>query len=267
MRMASTMLRLAGIAVLIASPVRAQTGVLTGRVVRDASGTELAGADISIPGLQRSTTANYRGEFRLDRLPAGRYAVSIRAVGFAPLSDTVTFGEGARVDREFLLDQKIQTLDTVTTAAPERKYISPGLQEFEERRKGGHGYFISEEALRKEDNRNMLNVVTGRIPGLTRFRLPRSGYYIGTARKCAAGPTILACRNGPNFCPVTLYINGSLIFDASNTKDPADFPNIESFRPEDYAGVEFFPGGSTTPVKYNATSSGCGTLLLWTRER
>jgi hypothetical protein len=35
----------------------------------------------------------------------------------------------------------------------------------------------------------------------------------------------------------------------------------------DLAGVEFYPETGTGPPEYNATGSGCGTLLLWTRER
>jgi hypothetical protein len=32
-------------------------------------------------------------------------------------------------------------------------------------------------------------------------------------------------------------------------------------------GVEYYAGGATMPPQYNGTDSGCGVLLLWTRER
>jgi len=38
-------------------------------------------------------------------------------------------------------------------------------------------------------------------------------------------------------------------------------------RVDQFAGVEFYPGGATIPSQYNKTGSSCGVLLLWTRER
>ena len=34
-----------------------------------------------------------------------------------------------------------------------------------------------------------------------------------------------------------------------------------------YAGVEYYPGGASTPLQFNATDAACGVLVLWTRER
>jgi hypothetical protein len=31
--------------------------------------------------------------------------------------------------------------------------------------------------------------------------------------------------------------------------------------------IEFYAGGASLPVQFNRTSSGCGALLLWTRDR
>jgi hypothetical protein len=250
---------------VLARVANAQTAALTGTVLRDSSGTVLSGAIVTVAELTLSATTNYRGEFRLSRLPAGRVAVTIRAIGFVVLNDTVTLTDGAGVDREFVLQQVPQDLNPVVTKAPERKYISPGLQEFEERRtKGVGGYFISEEQLRKEQNRDMVMLLIGQIPNLTRIRIPPNQVYVGTARKCAAGPVFLNCRGGNSYCPVTLYIDGALVYSA---KQPVELPNLQTYRIDEYAGVEYYPGGASMPVKYNATDSGCGVLLLWSRER
>jgi hypothetical protein len=34
-----------------------------------------------------------------------------------------------------------------------------------------------------------------------------------------------------------------------------------------FAAVEYYPGGASVPAEYNSTGGGCGVLLLWTRER
>jgi hypothetical protein len=61
----------------------------------------------------------------------------IRHVGFAPLYDTIEVVAATRLDREFILMAQPQRLDSVRVEAAERKYISLGLREFEERRKAG----------------------------------------------------------------------------------------------------------------------------------
>jgi len=269
--MTRTLARVLALSAAIGATAHAQTAVLTGTVVRDSTGQAIDGAQISLVGLNRSATTNYRGEFRLDRLPAGLLTVSVRRLGFEPLSDTLRIADGARVDREFGLVEAVVKLDTVVTTVPERKYISPNLRDFEERRKTNvGGYFISEEVLRKEENRDMSNLIVSRIPGLQRFRPGGVGNksYVGTARKCTAGPELLKCRGGaPTYCPVSLYIDGVLVVNAANLRSPDELPDLSTFRINEYAAIEFYHGGASIPVKYNATSGGCGVLLLWSRER
>src|ERR1041384_1113396 len=80
--------------------LRAQTGSPAGMVYRDSLAHEIAGAEISMPGLQRRVTANYLGAFRLMELPPGKHLVQIRAVGFSPYRDSVVITAG----KETLLD-------------------------------------------------------------------------------------------------------------------------------------------------------------------
>jgi hypothetical protein len=249
---------------LIASVPRAQTATFAGTVVGDSSGHAVGGAEVSIPKLGLRATTNYLGEFRFNRLPDGQVILQIRRLGFVPFTDTVTLAAGQQTNREYQLAVQVATLDSVAVTAPERKYISPGLAEFEERRKAGHGYFVSEETLRRNDERAMIDVVVGQVPGLSRFRVYPNRFYVGTTRKCAPGPAILNCRGQQSHCPVTLYIDGHVIYTATQG---GEIPDLASFRVREYAGVEYYPGGATVPAKYNATDSGCGLLILWTRER
>jgi hypothetical protein len=73
---------------LLAQGAIAQTpeGALVG-IVFDASGARVAGASVSVEGLEsptkRTTTSNVFGEFRFDGLAPGRYRVAVRAPGLA----------------------------------------------------------------------------------------------------------------------------------------------------------------------------------------
>jgi hypothetical protein len=66
---------------------------------------------------------------------------------------------------------------------------------------------------------------------------------------------------------VTLYVDGVVVFNSANNKSTADIPDLALFRAADYAGIEYYAGGASMPTKFNFTSSGCGVLLLWSRER
>lgn len=240
-------------------PSAAQTAMLTGSVMRDSAGHQLAAAEVLLPDLNRRVTANWAGEFKVGQLPAGRHAIVIRHVGFAPLMDTIDVADGAKLDREFILVEAPTKLDEVQVKAPEKKYVSPGLQEFEERRKAGAGHFIDEEVMRKNNERRLIDVIAGNMPGINTFFVKTGGSimkeFLSSGRKSGNGQ-----------CPVTVYLDGLRIYDAA--KDlPDQMPDLSRYNTRDYAAVEYYSGGATVPLRYNATSSGCGVLLLWTRER
>jgi hypothetical protein len=242
-----------------ASIARAQTAVLTGTVLRDSAGHQLAAAEVLLPDLNRRILANWAGEFKIVQLPAGRHAIVIRHVGFAPLIDTIEVAEGAKVDREFVLAEQPTQLDPVSVKAPEKKYISPALQDFEERRKGGAGHFIDEAEMRKNNERRLIDVIVGHMPGISTYFVKSGGSimkeFLSSGRKA---------KNGQ--CPVTVYVDGVRIYDSA--KDiPDQMPDLSRYNTRDYAAVEYYAGGAAVPIRYNATSSGCGVLLLWTRER
>jgi hypothetical protein len=46
--------------------------------------------------------------------------------------------------------------------------------------------------------------------------------------------------------------------------EPSDLSRLSI---KDLAGVEFYPREGTAPPPYTAARLGCGTLLLWMRER
>src|ERR1700724_810161 len=81
---------LAGV-VLMHHVAFAQTGVLGGNVSSDSLDRhQVVGADVSIPALRITTRTNFSGEYRIERLPAGRYLVVVWAAGRNSVGDSVT---------------------------------------------------------------------------------------------------------------------------------------------------------------------------------
>jgi hypothetical protein len=265
-----------------ASPLVAQTGALVGAVLRDSAGHEIGGAEVSIPQLGRRTLSNYLGAYRMDELPPGRYLVLARFLGFSPARDTVEIVAGKEQQHEFILARQPTQLDSVrVSAAAPRRYLSPLLTGFLERRKQGFGHFMAEEELRATDDQGLANVIQAHMLGL-RMVNNRSSTYLASSRHPGdSGPVLLNARqrqaaglqqsasaNQPA-CWLTIYIDGVRVYDATmtmrdTTLKPPDFARMSV---RDYAGIEFYAGGATSPPQYTVSGTDCGTLLLWTRER
>src|ERR1700757_2880341 len=85
--------------VLMATPVLAQTGALTGTVY-DVQGRALQGAKVVANPGGSSALSDAQGQFALNTLSAGDYNVTITYAGFETFTKKVTVaaGQAARLD-------------------------------------------------------------------------------------------------------------------------------------------------------------------------
>ncbi|HMA22427.1 MAG TPA: TonB-dependent receptor, partial [Gemmatimonadaceae bacterium] len=100
-------------------------GTLKGRVTGP-TGEALAGALVSITGTQRGAVARSDGMYQLT-LPAGRYEVRVRLVGYAASTDSVTVQAGTVLTKDFHIDKVATSLEAVqvlSTHGGERTVIS-----------------------------------------------------------------------------------------------------------------------------------------------
>ncbi len=86
-------------------------GTLNGRVLGP-TGEPLSGASVSVSGTARSVVARSDGSYRLP-LPAGRYQVRARQVGYAESVDSVTVTAGAVTTKDFRFERVATTLESV----------------------------------------------------------------------------------------------------------------------------------------------------------
>jgi iron complex outermembrane receptor protein len=96
-------------AVLLA---QSNTGTVAGRVT--AGGDGVANATVLGTGAGRVTQTRSDGSYRLT-LPAGRYEIRARAVGFTTGRDSATVTAGATTTLNFALERSVATLEAVTT--------------------------------------------------------------------------------------------------------------------------------------------------------
>lgn len=87
-------------------------GIISGKVTDSKSGKPVAGASVTA-GEGRSAVTGEDGSFRIAGVPAGSHLVSVRLVGYARQTRSVTVGDDATIISDFKLDPTANVLEQV----------------------------------------------------------------------------------------------------------------------------------------------------------
>ena len=192
------------------------------------------------------------GTVTLSFLPDGGSMIRVQKIGFNPYANVISISASDTVPVTVMLTPIAQTLPTVVSTTA-RTYISPALTEFEERRIRGHGKFLSEEQLRKNDNRTMTDLFRQMGVMVQCTKLGSQCFAVSTRQGSR-----YALRGGGS-CSFDVYLDGQRIMDERR--------NLEKIFVNDIGGVEVYSGPASIPALYNMTGSSCGVVLFWSRER
>ncbi|MEP6763632.1 MAG: carboxypeptidase-like regulatory domain-containing protein, partial [Gemmatimonadaceae bacterium] len=107
------------------SVVRAQTGIIVGKVIDASTRQPVANARLVLSGGAVETQSNEAGDFRLANVRAGSVIVAMFRLGYKTMADTVTVVAGETVTANFQLTASLVTLTelvvTGTAGNQERK--------------------------------------------------------------------------------------------------------------------------------------------------
>lgn len=151
-------------------------------------------------------------------------------------------------------DTAIRTkIDTVWVDADTTPQ-TPGMREFEARRKLGTGYYLTARQIAAELDRSFADILVTRFPGL---RVIGSGrlnlqYLVSTRGE---GVGALVSTSGMVPCYIHVFVDGTYLNDSE----------ISWINARDVAGVEYYDG-TRTPAAYRRSGNGCGALLVWTKS-
>jgi hypothetical protein len=227
------------------SPVVAvaqRTGAISGNI-RANDSIAVPRVALMIDGTRFSAFSDTNGDFQFTGVPAGRYALRARMIGYAPRMIEVDVMATLTTRVRFSLDPLDPlSLDPVDV----RARIPHALRAFEERRSQGVGQFLQYDDIARWQPRQVTDVLR-RVPGLA--MRPMSGPY-GT------NPTIV--HRGAS-CGVMYYLNGAPF-------PIRDLPINNFVSAEELVAVEVY-APSELPPQFNssASSSRCGLVGLWTR--
>jgi hypothetical protein len=222
-------------------------GVYDAQTYQPIEGVEVSDVMAGNKSLTSST-----GNVSLFFLPEGASLVRIRKLGYESQTFMVEIAPKDSSPITIVLSRVAELAPVVTTSDSAPHHISPGLREFDERKKAGFGYFIDEAQLRKDEGQPLSNEIVGHVPGVI---MTLRGALVSGRPNCN-GAALNNCR--PGNCAVAVYQDGVRLTPAP------DFTRIET---DDYAGIEFYASPTSVPAQYGGRGAGCGVLLLWTRER
>jgi hypothetical protein len=257
-------MRIVGAALLIlaasAETISAQGRPATfkGLVLTDSTEIPIPGATVVIEALKLSAISDSLGQFILRGVSAGVHTVVARKLGFTPIATRVVFANGAELEADLLLSpNSAQTLTEVIVET--KRPVTGKMAEFEERRLAGHGKFLTQEDLDKRAASVLSNTLK-QLPGVEMTRIG-SQYFVSAGRMSQPGGALMRTTNVP--CPVAIVLDGTFLYGAGDDREPK-FP-IDQINQSMLAGIEYYTGPATIPVKYNATRHTCGLLVLWTK--
>lgn len=255
------------------------TSVISGRVVRAGSSAGIPAAEVTLaPSALRLGTES-TGAFRFDNVPAGRYTLHVRRLGFAPESLGVDVPRAELTLVIIALREVPQQLDTVPVIGRDELLASGKLAGFYERKRMGTGRFLEAKDIEKMLTRRLADIMVARLPGTRAVRGRGTAAYISTIRM-APHPLVGAAPGAqpagamssraprPTQCYPDVYLDGAMVYTSGleMDRDAGDVRfDVNVVDPAHVSAIEFYGGAAQMPAQFNRTGSACGALLIWTK--
>jgi hypothetical protein len=220
------------------------TGVILGAVT-DTTLRPIDGADASIVLTGIRVTANTDGRFRITTIPAGKYLLAIRRIGYRAIAMPISVEANDTLRLAFTLEPLVSELGAVRITEVNR---SQKLLEFDKRRQTGMGKFFTEAEIRKINPLSVADVFR-RVPSVRVLDFAQSSRQ-------------------SSMCPMAIYIDGMPVQSSRGETVPVRLVDLPP--PTEFAGIEVYAGAATVPGWLSNPPRphriGCGAILLWTKD-
>lgn len=247
----------------------------SGVVMSDSTHAPIAGADVSLPDLGKTTVADAQGSFRIDSIPPGDHQVRVRAIGYGAADTALAFKENETVRRRVLLGRAV-TLEPMSVEA-----TRPLLPSFEENRKLGLGHFLTRADLAAREDMSLLSFLE-QMNGMRVIH--GNGGHAWVMSTHSAGsvnpvpPQIEDSMQGAprSRCWSKVYLNDLLVFSGRLLEERGrsgglsarwePLFDVSPFSAYQVEAIEYYAGAAETPLKYQRSDPSCGVLVIWTRR-
>lgn len=235
---------------------QAPATIVVSGAVRNAQGVAIPGAEVWIDGTDRRVVSNDSGEFRLDLSDGGRARLMVRRVGFRPDSKRLSLAPGDQKRVSFTLDGLMEELEAVVVTA--REGSNGRMREFWARRMVGIGVFITRAEIERRHPPQAADLFQGvmGIRVIARGGGGESTRLVSGRQSISASPRANSAAS--NGCALQYYVDGLFM-------SPGTF-TVDDIAPSQIEAIEVFRGPSEVPARFRGRETGCGLVVIWTRE-
>jgi hypothetical protein len=238
---------------------RPATGVIDG-FVGDTALRPLSAAEVKILSTSVAVHTGPNGRFRMLDVPAGQYVLVLRRSGYRPTSVVVEVAAADTLRLSYTLERGATMLEAAVVTTPS---LTRRMTEFESRRKFGRGEFLDEAEINKRNAvyatdlmRRFTSVNVS--PNTTKSSGGMPEQYALSRRE---GGTLNGnlSGGGGGYCAMTVFVD--------DVKMPTPF-NLDLLpSPRILAGIEVYAGSATAPPRWAGFDTGCGIILVWTKDQ
>ncbi len=241
---------------------RARQGVgqLAGRVTDAATLIPLEQVAVRVEGPGLGATTALDGRYLVRNIPSGTYRVTVRRVGYASLTKTVTITAESAATADFALTQTVATLEqVVTTGAGQQRRVELG---------NAIATINADSVVRTAPVTNLTDVISGRAPGVD---------VVQTNGIAGSGPAIrirgrgsVTLSNDPIYVVDGVRIDGSpggMVDPFGSAGAGGDHPTgsrLNDVDPDEIESIEVLRGPSAA-TEYG-TDAANGVVVITTKR-
>jgi len=250
---AAALLLVAG---LVAGPVQAQQGTIAGQVTDKSNQQPVAGAQVLIAGTSLESRTGRDGHFTMIKVPAGRYTVQVRLIGYATGTASVSVAAGETATADFALTPAAVPLDAVVVSATGQEQLKRELG-------NNVGSIDAAKIAQEAAPVNATDLLNSQVPGV---EVMQSGGTTGTGSRIRIrGATSLSLRNEPIIVVDGVRIDNVANADGGLGASGGQAPSrINDLNPEDFESVEVVKGPSAAALY--GTDAANGVILIRTKQ-
>src|SRR5207244_6731092 len=233
---------LAGLVVTLAGAVAAQQGSIAGRVTDKASQQPVAGAQVLVLGTSLSTLTARDGAYRISNVPAGRYTLQVRLIGFATASQPVTVAPGEAASADIAVSAAAVPLEAVVVTGTGAEQLKREL---------GNNIPVIDAAktVERAAPTSFADLLNARVPGVQ--VLPSGGTTGSGSRVRIRGASRLSLTNEPIIVLDGIRVdNGATgVLRASSIGIGGQSPSrLNDLNPDEIESIEVVKGPSAAAL-------------------
>ena len=237
-----------------AAPPAPVTGAVSGRVLDAATGQDLQHAEVSVEGTSWRALTDARGRYRIAEVPAGKYTVTARRIGYQKTSRPVTVTEQSDATIDFALSPSALNLDEVVVTG------TPGEAQ---RRSLGNSIVTIDavDAVSRSGVSDLTRLLNGRAAGIV--VTPGTGRVGSGPQINIRGRSTLSLNNQP-----LVYIDGVRVVNDIGTgprsAGGSTISRLDDISPADIQSIEIIKGPAAATIY--GTEAANGVIQIVTKK-